>query len=298
MNNITYRIVTTSIIPFLAGCAPASNPPASPFGNASQVELFAPHLWDAGEEVHAGTFAGDGRSFYFFKKVGPEDFRIVVSHWEAGEWSAPVRLPFSDTTSDLYPAISADGQRMVFTSYRHVPGDTLPRRNGYLWEVARVGDAWGTPRPLMNLNTMRSYHPGPKLLADGTLYFRVISRDDRANMRAAKTSDGWANPERMVAIDALQSDSVRVWGAEPSPDERMLFLTVARRTADGSGFGPGDVYVMKRHGEGGWSQPEKLNALVNTDAAESAAVVTPDNRHLVFSRSGRLYVVSLAALGI
>lgn len=263
--------------------------------DGAEPRLFAPHLWDEGEEVHGGTFTGDGRSFYFFTKVGAEDFRIVVSHWEDGNWRVPERVSFSDTTSDLYPAVSADGRRIVFTSYRRVPGDSSTHPNAHLWMVERVGDAWSEPQFLHGISSVGDYHPGVKMLRDGTLYFRVISRQDRATYRAPFMNGTYPRRERVTAYDALQSDSVRVWGAEPGPDDHHLFLTVARLVQAPEDFGPADIYVVRRE-HNGWSTPQPLPGIVNTEASEGAVTVTPDGRYLIFSRDGRLFQVALETL--
>lgn len=271
---------------------------SAPFAAISgEPTLFAPHLWAAGEEVHGGTFSPDASSFYFFKKVGPsEDYRIVVSHWTGGAWSAPQPVSFSTTTSDLYPAISRDGQRIVFTSYRRMPGDTTARANASLWMVERVGNDWGTPRPLSAISSTGDYHPGVQMTNDGTIYFRVISRSGRATYRSRFVNGTYTTRERVIEFDRLQNDTTRVWGAEPSPDESRFFLGVAPISREPVRVGAADIYVARRNGDR-WETPTRLPASVNTPANESPATITPDNRTLIFSRDGRFYQVALASLG-
>ena len=70
-----------------------------------------------------GAFSPDGREFLFFRKVDRrrEDYRIFVSRNVDGEWAEPERSFWGGEYSELYPSISPDGGRMVFTSYRPVP---------------------------------------------------------------------------------------------------------------------------------------------------------------------------------
>lgn len=283
-----YHVMSLLLLPAgMASCRPRSQP------LAPAAELFAPHLWAEGEEVHGGTFTGDGGTFYFFKKVGTgEDFRIVVSSLRDGIWTGPERVTFSDTTSDLYPAVSADGRRIVFTSYRPVAGDTSRRRNAHLWMVERTGDGWSEPVFLSGVSSVGDYHPGVKMQRDGTIYFRVITRGDRGTWRARWTSDGYSRRERVVAVDNLQSDSVRVWGAEPSPDGRSFFLTVARLRQAPASFGPSDLHVVAVDEAGNWGAPRPMDQW-NTPANEAAVTVTPDGRYLIFTRDGRMYRAAL-----
>jgi hypothetical protein len=265
----------------------------TPFqGRGCEPQLFAPQLWSDGEEVYGGTFTDDGRRFYFFKKVGPENFRIVEARWSGDGWRGPFPVDFSATTSDLYPAVSRDGTRIVFTSYRRVPGDTSARPNGHLWMVERNGDTWTEPRPLLALLSLGDYHPGVKMLHDGTLYFRVISRTDRATYRAPYVDGRYPRRERVRSYDKAQTPAERVWGAEPAPDGSRFFLTTAPLTAAPSTWGPADVYVANAD-EDGWTVPSRLSSRINTNANESAVTATPDGQHLLFTRDGRMYQVRI-----
>jgi hypothetical protein len=269
----------------------------SPAPSQAVAEPFAPQLWGQDEEVHGGTFTGDGRTFYFFKKLGPEDFRIVVSTLRDGAWTAPERVPFSTTQSDLYPAVSPDGNRIVFTSYRQLPGNTSARRNAHLWMTERRANGWTEPTFLHEISTPGSYHPGVKMLTDGTLYFRVIDAQSRATFRARLVGPRYPTRERVSEVDALQTGTTRVWGAEPSPDGRLFFLTMAQLTQAPSSFGPADIFVVKVE-NGHWSRPSALPASVNTDANEAAVSVNPVSRQLVFTRDGRMYQIPLRDIGL
>ena len=89
--------------------------------------------------VFRGTFTPDGDTLYYFKNVteGEEDYRIFRTHRTGATWSQPERVILGGDFSDLYPAISPDGMRMVFSSYRPAPGDTSAHPSAYLWYVER-----------------------------------------------------------------------------------------------------------------------------------------------------------------
>lgn len=50
------------------------------------------------------------------------------------------------------------------------------------------------------------------------------------------------------------------------------------------GFGEADVYVSFRQDDGSWGPARNLGPVVNTDAPELSASVTPDGKYLFFHR--------------
>jgi hypothetical protein len=157
-------------------------------GNPGRVEAvpasrLEPQVFGQGTlsvgEIYRGCFTPDGRAFYFFKKVtsGQEDYRIFVSHQLNGEWGQPAQVRLGGEYSDLYPAISKDGKRMVFSSYRPAPGDTAGKPNARLWYVEREGGGWGAPVFLTAVNKAGHYHSWVKFGPGGALYFRRTTPD-------------------------------------------------------------------------------------------------------------------------
>jgi hypothetical protein len=125
------------------------------------------------------------------------------------------------------------------------------------------------------------------MVQDGSLYFRVIGRGRRDLYRAQWRDGTYETPVRSNQFELLQSDTLRVWGAEPAPDERSFFLTVGRRSSPTQEWGPADVYTVSVRRDGSWSPPRKLDDRINTGQAEGAMGVSPDGRYLYFTRGGR-----------
>jgi hypothetical protein len=127
--------------PYFLGCDSA----------ASRAEIFAPTLADSGM-IFRGAVGPDAREFYFFKRVTSdprvEEYRIFVSRLHEGTWSSPQQLRLGGDYSDLYPALAPSGRRLVFTSYRPVPGDTSSHPTASLWYADRVGEGWDRPVPI------------------------------------------------------------------------------------------------------------------------------------------------------
>ena len=117
---------------WIAACV-LSHAPLRVLAQHGEPEVFAPETISTGN-VYRGTFTPDGREFYFFKNVteGEEDYRIFRSRLVDKRWTTPQQINLGGDFSDLYPAISPDGQRMIFSSYRPAPGDTSAHSSAYL----------------------------------------------------------------------------------------------------------------------------------------------------------------------
>ncbi len=170
-----------------------------------KAELFGAGVLSVGE-VYRGSFTPDGRTLYFFKKVTPEreDYRIFVSHLRAGKWTEPERVRLGGDYSDLYPAISKDGKRLMFSSYRPAPGDTSPKPNAHLWYVDRKGTGWGEPVFMAAANTLGHYHSWVEFGPDVAVYFRRTTPDWRSNETLLTRWNGKAYAPPVPFADALR----------------------------------------------------------------------------------------------
>ena len=159
-------------------------------GEEVAVEPFEPDLL-ATDNVFRGTFAPDGRTFFFFRKVAKnrddEDYRILESRLVSGRWTAPTRVSLGGDYSDLYPTISPDGRRMVFSSYRPARGDTSSHRNAHLWYADRSGDGWGTPVFMGKASLLGYYNSGPQFLSDGSVHWNATTPDWRSQQSVHHT---------------------------------------------------------------------------------------------------------------
>jgi hypothetical protein len=281
----------------LLHAVPAGAPNGRP--EQAQPEIVGPGVLSAGE-VYRGCFSADGRTFYFFKKITPqqEDYRIFVSQMTGGRWSEPQRLDLGGEYSDLYPAISRDGGRLVFSSYRPAPGDTSEKRNAHLWYADRVGGRWGAPVFIASVNTLGHYHSWVEFGPDGALYFRRATPDWTATQTLTSRWNGrtFATPVVYDLVERWKTwrPDVRVAGGSPGPDSRTVFLDVATRNPE-TGRAASDIWVSQRKGNR-WTDPAPLRAGVNTSGFDVFPFFSPDRKTLYFVRDFKaFYRVSLAA---
>ena len=256
-------------------------------GNAVQPAVFGAGVLSVGE-VYRGCFAPDGRAFYFFKKVTPgrEDYRIFVSHPTGGQWSEPAQMRFGGDFSDLYPALSKDGRRLVFASYRPAPGAGSSKPNAHLWMVEREGQGWGEPVWLAALNQLGHYHSWVEFGFDGALYFRRTTPDWKSTttLRARPQGRTFLAPEPFAEVERWKNwrADVRVAGGSPGPDGKTIFLDVATRNPQ-TGRGASDIWVSLKQGRA-WTEPRPLGGGVNAAGYDVFPFFSPDGRTLYFVR--------------
>jgi hypothetical protein len=149
-----FRLLGVVLLSAFTGCEPAPRQ-----ADAESPEVIGPETISLGN-VYRGTFTPDGDTLYYFRKVthGAEDYRIFRAHRAGGSWSEPERVDLGGDYSDLYPALTPDGHRMVFSSYRPVSGDTSAHPSAYLWYVQREGDSWGGPVFMADASAWGHYH--------------------------------------------------------------------------------------------------------------------------------------------
>lgn len=260
-----------------------------------EPQVFAPGVVSVDERnVYRGAFSPDGAEFYFFRKVtaGQEDYRIFVTHRSAaGDWGRPERVDLGGEHSDLYPTISPDGERMVFSSYRPTPTGGPNQAN--LWYVDREGDGWGEPVYMADASDPERYNPGPLFGPDGVLYYKseTWGPDGRRwHLRTRWTGGGFGPPEHDPTLDPFEDwrDDVRLWEGTLSPDGRILVVVVSELDPDTRRTRPGDLWVAVREGDG-WSELRPAGDGVNSPGWENFVVFTPDGEQLLFVRDFAAY---------
>lgn len=253
------------------------------------VETMGPGTITApGARNYQGSFTGDGREFYFFRKVGEgEDYRVYRSVLGGSAWGAAERLDLGGDFSDLYPAITQDGRTLVFSSYRPLPGHPSNRPQAHLWAAERTAAGFGPARPLEWLNRIGYYHSGVRFDGDGVLRWIQQTPDyaTRVHLAAATFRDAAQAPAVDSTVDQWQRRlpaGHRLWVVTMNPGGDLAILGVSQTEGRGRDR-PSDFWVSLRTAAG-WSAPALLPANVNTPGWENFAVFSPDGRTLHFNR--------------
>ena len=267
------------------------------------AEPFAPVLGDSGR-IYRGTFRADGQTLYYFRKqtLDQEDYRIYLSRFEQGRWTPGEPVSLGGEFSDLYPSVTPDGSRLVFTSYRPAPGDTGSEPNAYLWYADRTPAGWGEPRFIAPATRFGEYHSGPVIDSSKTIRFGRTSADWRTSRRMVTswTGSGYApaleEPDDPAAPwKGWRTGQLYVWEGQRSPRGDFVLLDISRLDANGR-RGPSDIWISVRR-DGAWSEPVPAGGDVNREGYDNFVVFHPDGCSIVFVRDfSGFHRVSIEAL--
>lgn len=273
-------------------------------GAPDTAQVFAPGLADSAR-VYRGTFSADGQTLYYFRKrnLAEEDYRIMVSRREGAAWSEGTRLDLGGDFSDLYPSVSPDGKRLVFSSYRPAPGDTSGKHNAYLWYADRTGNGWGPPRFIAAAAEWGSYHSGPLIRADYSIQFGRTSPDwkntsvlvTRWNGKAYQPAESATDEDLRAIWKNWRPKELYVWGGRLVRNGQAAILDVSPLNDKGR-RGPAQMWVTLRRG-GEWSEPVLAAGGVNGKGWANFVIERPDGCSVLFVRDfSRFETVSLDAM--
>lgn len=286
----------------------ACEPEDRPFGAESVTEptLFAADVISSNDNEFAITFSLDGREAYFTRMRRGRGERpwIMVSRVEEGAWSEPEPASFSAGWEES-PYLTPEGDRLIFSARKDVPGWGRVRGNNNLWVVERTPDGWSQPVPLPGeVNKPRvdggrgapaRSESGAILLSDGTLLYSTQEVPERAqDIYVADQRDGRFVNVRPMLLNSSGDE------AHPamSPDGRFLVFHGFRDVYARSD----DLFVSERT-DYGWAEPRPLPEPINSPSDESHASFSRDGRFLFFSSNRgpgglSIYYVGVEALGL
>jgi hypothetical protein len=266
------------------GTAPtAAGPRTGPFLGeqppGDEARLFAPGVVSTGLYERDFAVTPDGSEIFFCVVLGSfEHSTIVTTRLENGFWTPPEVASFSGRYKDLEPAISPDGTKLFFMSYRPRAGETEPREDSDIWVVDRADGQWGEPYNLGSPVNTDGSEFFPSVTADGTIYITRDEPDRTSFIYRSRLVDGaYTEPEKLgpgVNSTPLQFNSY------VAPDERYLIYGVFGRE---DSVGGADYYVSFRDEDDTWTGPVNLGERVNTEGSlEYSPYVSPDGKYLFF----------------
>lgn len=207
--------------------------------------------------------------------------RLMSTRLEAGGWTVPRILPFTEQADGDCPVLAPDGQRLFFNSRRPLEG----RERERVWMASRVEDGWTDVRPVPGGLNLGHLHWQVSVDAAGNLYFGTERPGGRGSDDIFVASP--FDPERSghpAAVPGGVNTASHESTPYVSPGARYLIFS---RVHGGEGFGGADLYVSFREEDGSWGPGRNLGPAVNTDRSECCPVVSPDGRFLFFLRLDR-----------
>ncbi len=186
---------------------------------------------------------------------------------------------------EYFPAISADGNTLVFT-HRNLEGENTDED---FWVALRdtATDEWGESKPLKGFLNTRLNEGAQTITSDGQIiYFAACERTDgfgSCDIYASfyQGNDIWSKP-----VNLGDSVNSKIWDSQPSisSDGRTLYFVRGRNNYDKNI----DIYYAELRPDGGWGRAKKLPGKVNTEGRETSPFIHFDNQSLYFSSDGHL----------
>jgi hypothetical protein len=211
--------------------------------------------------------------------AGFANSRIWRQRRVGGGWSAPEQAPLSPGFADSDPWLTPDGRWLYFVSNRPAAGRAADRRDLDLWRLAvDAGGGFGEPEHLGAAVNSPGYEFGPEL-HDGVLYFNSTRAGGPAALalyRAALGDDGL--PGGAEALPAPFNDGAQQGDFTLSPDGRYALFWSQR-----AGSAAGDLYAVRRHGEGWDSTAIRLPSPFTSAGFDFTPSFSADGRLLRFA---------------
>ncbi len=245
-------------------------------------KLFAPGFISGPFLERDMALSAAGDELYFTVQGVSGDLSVIlVSRKQQGVWSKPEVAPFSGNYDDIEPFLTADGQRLYFSSNRPKHPDSTAAGDYDIWFTDRKPrGAWQAPQRLAGpVNTDKDEFY-PSLARNGNLYFTAnyAGGTGQEDIYVSRWQGGQLQkPE--VLPEAVNSKGYE-FNAFVDPDERFLLFTAYGRK---EGLGRGDLYVSFRDTAGTWQPARMLPEPLNSAALDYCPYVSPDGKWLFFS---------------
>jgi dipeptidyl aminopeptidase/acylaminoacyl peptidase len=236
------------------------------------------------------TLSPDGRELFFFRADRQFDnYRLLYSRCEKGQWSAPVEPPFAASPGVLEadPAFSPDGQRLYYVSARDRPDDLD------IWKVERTSEGqWGQPQRLPEPINSPQTELLPRELADGRLLFGSNRPGGPGGrdlyVATQQAGEGWEVKPLPAPINTAGDE----YEADMSRDGSRMVVVANRDERS-------HLYLFDRLGkdhQSGWRERGRVPA--RDEVFQVGPLLSPDGKRLLFAqaddeRSGEIFLAEL-----
>jgi Tol biopolymer transport system component len=226
--------------------------------------------------------------FFFRADRQFDNYRLLYSRCERGQWSAPVEPTFAASPGVLEadPAFSPDGRRLYYVSARDRPDDLD------IWKVERSQDGeWGEPQRLPEpINTPQT-ELLPRELGDGRLLFGSNRPGGPGGrdlyVATPQTGGGWKVKPLLAPINTAGDE----YEADLSRDGRVMVVVANRGERS-------HLYLFDRtdSDRDGWRERGRVPA--RDDVFQVGPLLSPDGKRLLFAqadgeRSGEIFLAEL-----
>lgn len=202
---------------------------------------------------------------------------------------APLPGSVNTPLSEYYPALTLDGQTMLFT--RRIQG-AYDEQEDFFWAHNSEG-IWTDEGPVLGVNTSGN-EGAAALRGDGRIVVFTSCENPRTGYgerRGMGSCDlfeaKWdAGRKTFLPAQNLGRPNTRGWESQPtlSADGQLLIFVRSGNHPQGGKWQ--DLYTSKRKDDGTWSDAVPLPGRVNTPFHEEYPVLHPDGVSLYFASDG------------
>ncbi|MCP4723662.1 MAG: hypothetical protein GY863_01425 [bacterium] len=266
-----------SNFPVLTGPYLGQKPPGS------IPEIFAQNILNTEKTRAFGSvFSPGGNEFYcvHFEKSDDLSGGIVRMRRVNNIWIKPELLHFNSETWDNDMCLSADGNLIIFRSFRTIPDWNKPENEAYLWYAKRTENGWSKAKPLFcggkPVSTVF-----PSIAKNSDLYFSIREKEKSGIYRARAVDRVYSTPEHVFsAVDSAANEG----DMYVAPDESYMIISCSRHQDNIGGSKWGDLYITFKMKDGTWCEEINMGDPINTRIVEYCPQVTPDGKYLFFTR--------------
>lgn len=290
-SRLNYLVLILMFILFVSNCTKQNELPLlkGPYfglkSPGSTPEIFEPKIVSTGLDELNSAFSPDGQEFYFCIRNYSGAVSIFQMKMVDEKWSPPKLLPFASRYGDIDVTLSPDGNKILFSSRRPLPGSNEPKEDYDFWMVEREGETWGAPIYLAeDINSERDDFY-PMMTNSGTIYFSSQREGPGTNNIYQSQFVNGKYSKAVKLGDAINTEH-REFDPYISPDERILIFTSTRP----DGFGSGDLYISFKDENEDWTKAKNMGDKINTPGSEYCPMISPDGKYLFFTgarRNGR-----------
>jgi len=223
-------------------------------------EPFAPGIVTTKGLEDGGVFSPDMDEFYFIRmRQDNKKIESVIYKQKNNRWLETVILGRDAQT--FYPFFSPDGKTM------HL-GKRYKERTDTGWSEIK---SLGSPFEEIDIMSLSAS-------SKGTYAFDERRQDDDGILRYSRLVNGKREAPRPFSKEI--NSGTRNSHPFIAPDESYIIWDGIKD----SGFGNVDLYISFRQQDSSWGTAINMGDMINTDAYEAGAKVTPDGKYLFFVR--------------
>jgi hypothetical protein len=223
------------------------------------------------------SLTGDMLELYFNRNA---DIYVATRAAVNQPWGTPTLVAeLSSTSSETTPEITYDGLTIYVGSDR--PG-TAGQDDIWVSTRATRSDTWSAPVRVAELSTSSEDAASAPAPGDLTIVWTSSVTGDYEIYRATRSSKTatWSTPQAVTEVNSTAAD----YSPMLSADQLTIYLDSVRNA------GNDDLYYATRATTSdAFGTPQPINELNTTAGAESDPWISPDSRHLYFTRDGVLY---------